>query len=450
MLKFINTNILGPAIPLCLFVTGIFLSFKLHFFHILHFSDVIKSFFQKSREESSSPFKAVTVALAGTLGVGNIVGVASAITIGGAGAIFWMWAAALISMILKYSETVLALEYRETNAKAEFHGGAPYYMASGLGAHKLALLFSALCILTSFPLGNIIQLKAAAEAAQDVFGISFIFTGLLSAIITYIVTIRGIGRISDFTVRLIPILSGIYILMSLFVIGANLQKLPDIVRNICSSAFDFKACVGGGSGFMLTQFFKIPAVRFGAARGLLSNEAGCGTSPFAHASADTKESVKQGFLGIFEVFFDTIVLCSMTAFVVLISFDELSEFNGITLVIKSYEQFIGPAAGTILTVSIFFFAIGSVISWSFYGSESVRFINRQPIYSKIYLSAYSITAFAGIFISSDLVWELADFSLALMTLINLCCIILLSDRILTITENFFKKGITTSKKRRDS
>ena len=428
IISFTNTFILGPVIPFILFTAGIYYLFKFKFFIFRYPVKIVKVLLKKSDNPNTiSPFKAVTMALAGTLGVGNIVGVATAITAGGAGAVFWMLLSAFVSMLIKYSEIVLAVFYRR-KTNGTYHGGAMYYIKN----NKLAVLFAVVCILSSFTLGNIIQVKAAAEAFDIVFHIPPIVIGIFFVVLSFIVILGGIKSISEFTAKLIPILSAVYIIFSMFIIIVNYNKLPEIIVNIITSAFTPSAAFGGIGGFVMMK-----SLRFGVARGIMSNEAGCGTAPIAHASAYTNSPAEQGCWGIFEVFADTIILCSMTAFVILIYHKNLSDYDGITLAIKAFESCLGSTANYFISISVLCFAIGTVICWSYYGIECIRFLTPKKIWSKLYIIIYCFAAAYGAVASADIIWELSDFFLGIMTLINTVCIFGLTPMIKQITDAYF-------------
>jgi AGCS family alanine or glycine:cation symporter len=433
-LKIINTYLFGPALPIIMFTVGIYFMFRLKFFHISHAPKVIRALFKKrpteDGEKSISPFKAVTVALAGTLGVGNIAGVATAITAGGAGAIFWMWLSATTSMLIKYSEIVLAVAYRRKKQGSSYYGGAVYYIRDGLGKPRIAILFAVLCIITSFTLGNTVQVKAASEALYSVFGIPPLACGIACAVLAFIVMAGGVKWISDLTVRLIPFLAIVYIVFSMVIIIKNVDMLPGIIGQIISKAFDFNAAAGGIAGFMLSR-----AMRFGVARGILSNEAGCGTAPTAHASANTNSPAEQGCFGIFEVFADTILLCSMTAFVILI-YGDTNGLDGVILALASYENGLGSIAGYFLCGSIFLFAFATIICWFYYGSEAIGFLSEKPIYKHLYLLLYTVVIVIGSIISNSTIWELADATVAMMTVINTVCVCGMSKIVVDYTKKF--------------
>lgn len=432
IISFVNTFILGPVLPLILFAVGLYFLFKFRFFIIRHPIKIIKVLLKKSENpDAMSPFKAVTMALAGTLGVGNIVGVATAITAGGAGAVFWMLLSALVSMLIKYSEIVLAVEYRQ-NKNGTFFGGAMYYIRDGLKKHTIAIIFAVVCLLTSFALGNIIQVNAAANAFKLIFDIPPIAVGIFIAVLAFVVIWGGVKSISEFTAKLIPLLSLIYIAFSMYVIVVNGDKIPDVITNIITSAFKPSSAIGGIGGFLLTK-----SIRYGVARGILSNEAGCGTAPIAHAGAQTNSPAEQGCWGLFEVFVDTILLCTMTAFVILIYHDNLVGYDGIVLALKAFESCLGSIAGYVISISILCFAFCTVICWSYYAIECIRFLTSKIIWSKIYIVVYCLIAVYGAVASNFIIWELSDFFIGIMTVINTVCVCGMTNTVKQITDLYF-------------
>ncbi len=426
--------IFGPSLPLFLLLCGLLFSIKLGKINVIFKPlTVIKSLFGYERSDKGiSPFKAVTLALAGTLGVGNIAGVATAVTAGGPGAVFWMIVSAFISLIIKYSEIVLAMLFKEKKNCISY-GGAIYYIKKGIGSKVLSVIFAIICIFASFSLGNIVQVKSAADAVSNCFALDNILCGAILCILTFVVISGGVKSISDVTVRLIPFLSVTYLAISLYIIFTNFSDVALVLKNIVYDAFDMKSVSGGFIGFLTMK-----SIRFGVSRGIFSNEAGCGTAPFAHASAENKSPVEQGFWGIFEVFVDTILLCSVTAIVILLPYNEICTYDGMLLAIKAYEYYLGDFASYFMAVSVFLFAFASIICWSHYASECIKFISDKKILLKIYNIVYSLTAIYGSVASSALIWELADLSVSLMTFINMFAVLLLFDKVKQSTDEYFK------------
>lgn len=434
--SFVNAHVFGLFLPGFLFAAGIFYAFRLRFFPLFRAKTILRSLFRKEKGDGVSPFAALSLALAGTMGVGNVVGVATAITSGGPGAIFWMWVSALLSMLLKYAEVFLGVKYRRTD-REKMHGGAFYYLRDGLGFRKGAILFALLFLLNGLTAGSAVQVQAAASSLENLCGVRPVFTGAL-LVLLLIPAVFGFGRkISTVTEKLIPPLCLLFAAFSLFVLCRHLPELPSLFGRIVREAFSLRPAAAGVTGYGLAS-----SLRFGVTRGILSNEAGSGTSPTAHALAKTKSPVEQGFWGIFEVFADTVVLCSMTAFVILLSFDRLAEtgIDGMDLAIASYAADLGPAAGVFLTVCVFLFAYATLISQTFYGSECLFFLNGNDRGEKPYKMLFLLSVLLFPLLPTETVWEISDFSFSLMTTINTFCLLLLQKEVVRETETAFRKS----------
>lgn len=391
-----------------------------------------------------SPFRAVTVALAGTLGVGNIVGVAGAIALGGFGSIFWMWVSAICAMVLKYAEITLAVSHRRQN-RSGFFGGAVYYIRDffaskgkeTLGAF-IAAVFAVLMILDSFTTGCVVQINAAARSASGVWGISPVTVGIISAFIVFFTVVRGARGVSRVTEWVIPILSAAYIALSLCVIFRNMGDVKGAFSAIFSNAFVFRSAGGGMLGFLTSR-----ALRFGTMRGLLSNEAGCGTAPTAHASADAKSPAEQGLWGIFEVFVDTVVLCTLTALVIILNYDSVKQLgdNSIMMAIKAYSSSLGVWSEYLLAGSVAVFGLATVICWAHYGAECIRYLfpKNQKVFCFIYLIIYAcVTVFGSVTVPWS-VWSAADFAIGALTVINVAILMLQRKEIVKETNRFLGK-----------
>lgn len=413
LIKQFYNLILSPALLISVLAAGIMITIYLKCFHIFKLRTVCAAFVKKRVRGGISPFRALTVAMAGTLGVGNIAGVAAALAAGGPGAIFWMWMGALFSMLIKYSEIVLAVRYRK-RGKDGYYGGAMYYFSN----RKAGMLFSGFCIVASFSLGNVMQARTVAETAEASFGIPPLFVGVILAVLLYLTICKGMGRISRVTTLLVPLMSVIYILLCSVVLVHHADALPSVISLIFESAFSPQSMLGG-----IGAFSWISAMRAGISRGLITHEAGCGTAPMAHAGADTDSPAEQGFWGIFEVFVDTILLCSLTAFVLLLSWENYPTLTGMSLVIACFSDPFGDAAGIILALLIFCFALATMIGWSYYGRVSIDYLSDKPLYKKLYAFAYSLVAISGALTDSGIMWMLADYSVALMTLLHIPCLL---------------------------
>ncbi|MBQ4054199.1 MAG: sodium:alanine symporter family protein [Clostridia bacterium] len=434
ILEWINSVIFGPAMLFAVFGVGIFFLIRTRFFYILHPFRTLASLFGTKGERAGgiSPFRALCNALAGTLGVGNIVGVATAISAGGAGAVFWMWISGICAMVLKYAEVLLGVKYRQTDGKNAV-GGAPYYIRDALKKPRLAVFFAVCLIIASFSIGCSVQSRAVSDAAEITFGVHPALTGGILAVICLAVLIGGLDSVSAFTVRLIPLLTLGFIAMSVCSVVQRIGELPSVMAEIFGSAFRVDSAAGGILGFLTSR-----AVRYGIARGIASNEAGCGTAPTAHASALTDSPVRQGLWGIIEVAIDTLLLCTLTAFVILLNHTENSG-DGIAPVISGFKGFWGEFAPAAVSISIFFFALATLICWSYYGLEAVKFITPGIGWQKLYLAFFCLSVVPMCCMDTAFLWEVSDTVIALMTVINVGVLIARSGEISRDTVVFFDK-----------
>ncbi|MBQ8141004.1 MAG: sodium:alanine symporter family protein [Clostridia bacterium] len=447
MIAFINKYILGTAVPILLITAGIFYIIILKAFHIRKPGLIIKALTRKNTDGGISPFRAVTLALAGTLGVGNIVGVAAAISLGGFGSIFWMWISALCAMLLKYAEIVLAMRHRRYGKDGSPHGAATYYIRdhfdsvslSGIGK-LLAGIFAALCIVNAVSMGSMIQANAISEAFEGVFSVSPAVCGVLLALLCFIIVIRGTDAMAKFTEILVPVMTLGYIVISIAVLAVRGDMLGEAFRRIFSDAFSPSSAAGGIMGFLLSR-----ALRYGTMRGLISNEAGCGTAPAAHASSNSKSAAEQGLWGIFEVFTDTIILCTMTALVIIVSFDEL-KYRGswILLTIDAYSSVLGNAASVFLGAAVLCFGFATIVCWGHYGIESVRYFSDKKAIKNIFIAVYSASVLVGAVSASEAIWEIADFAIGIMTVINVSVLCIMSKEVKKETEIY----LSSQKKKR--
>lgn len=418
MLEFLNRYLCGIILPVMLILVGIYFAFKLKWFYILH---PIKAF----KEMLRGGFKSLSLALAGTLGVGNIVGVASALISGGAGAIFWMWVSAFIAMSLKYCEVCLAMKYRKVNNCGEYYGGAPYYIYDGLKkktknkfAKVFSIFFALLCVLNSLTTGNLVQINAVSNLTD----FPKLYVGIVFSVLILVIILGGLKRISAFTSILIPILSVFYVVLSVYIIFSNICEIPSVFALIFKEAFKVRCAISGFCGYGIMS-----AIRFGVSRGLLSNEAGCGTSPTAHASTSISDAHSQGCLGIFEVFVDTILLCTLTAIVILLY--GKSNNNSMSLVINAYEFFAFDIGKYGIIVSSLLFALATIACQYYYGIESLGYITKKSFAKSLFTVIFCVVIIIGAIIPMSLMWQISDLALCLMTIFNLICLIALKNEI---------------------
>ena len=459
---------------LFILITGIYLTFRTYFFHVTHsrqiFSTTFGSIFQvtphtatSSESTSISPFQALCTALAGTMGVGNIAGVAAAIVSGGPGAVFWMWVSAFFGMMTHYCEIVLGIHYRCKNSDGEWCGGAMYYLRDGLGSIKgfqplgkaLAYLFSIFCVLASFGMGNMSQANTIAHNIISVFRfpaldktISFgslyvnlyaLTIGFILMLLIGLVILGGIQRISQITEKLVPFMACAYIFGTLLVLLGNFSMLGEVFHSIISFAFGSRALGGAAIGIAIQN-----AVTWGLKRGIFSNEAGLGSSVIVHAAANVSDPVRQGMWGIFEVFADTIVVCTLTAFAILSS-GLIDLQTGEVLTNAKPTALVSEAFGTVfhigdirfgsifIAIAILFFAFATILGWSYYGAKAWEFLfgTRSTI---IYKGIFVLFIMIGATMNLDLVWNISDAFNGLMAIPNLIGVLALSGTVVRITK----------------
>ena len=438
-MEFLNKYLFGIGIPVFLICTGLFYCVRLGFFHFLHPIKLLRGLRGEKKGSGVSSAKALTLALAGTLGVGNMVGVASAIALGGFGAVFWMWVSALVAMIVKYAEIVLAMRYRKYDPDGKPHGAAMYYIKAcfrGKLGVFLAAIFALFCIINAFTMGSMIQVSASANAMEGVFGIPRIAIGAIFAAITVIALIKGRSGILSLTEKLVPIMTAGFVLLSLAVIFKRPDSALMALRSIFADAFTLKSGVGGVSGFLLSG-----ALRYGTMRGILSNEAGCGTAPAAHAISNCKEAARQGIWGIFEVFVDTILLCTLTAVVIIIGYGAVDATGDyMMMTVDAYEATIGNSAGYFISVAVLLFGLATVLCWAHYGSEGIKYFSRRRTAKYIFIALYTASVLFGAVIPTGNVWQVADLSIGVMSAINLPTLLLMSREVKEETERYFNKN----------
>ena len=417
----------GMLLPVVILISGGFFLLYLKGFFLRYPILTIRAMFSREKGAKHSPLFELSLSLAGTLGVGNIAGVAVALAVGGAGALFWMWISALLSMILKYAEIVLALRYR-VYKNGKKYGGPMYYMKKGIGGSLgkcLAWAFALLGVVSAFSMGSLVQMKAAADALSETFSFPALLFGVLSAGICARLLFGGYEKISRVTAIVIPLLSAVYLVMSARVLWIEAERIYPLCRTVLASAFSFSAASGGIFGFLFST-----ALRQGIAKGSFSHEAGCGTAPLAHAGADTKIPAKQGVLGIFEVFFDTIVLCTLTGFVILLAQGEhFTQTNGMKLVLDSFAHYYGESAYYIITLCVVLFALATIVCWGYYGKEMLSYLTHAHKASIIYTVLFSATAAVGAVMTENAVWQSSDVTVALMTALNLSAVFMLRKEV---------------------
>ena len=439
----INGILWGGGMIILLLGAGIYLTVATRFFQFrkvkLIFRETIFSLFKdksvrKSGEKKSiSQLQAVSTALAATMGTGNIAGVASALTLGGAGAVFWMWVSSLFGMMIVFCENVLGIYYRYKNSSGEWVGGPMVYLEKGLGSKKLGMVYAVFCVLASFGMGNITQINSISLSAKTSFGVPCVVTGVISAVLIGIIIFGGLKRIGSVTEKLIPILSLAYIIGSIIIIVINFKAIPIAFSSIFKGAFGLDSITGGICGAAVKQ-----AVSVGLRRGVFSNEAGLGSTVMVHAASDIKSPVKQGMWGIFEVFLDTIVCCTLTALVILTSGAmncKGIKLDGAALVIKAFESGFGHFSGIFVTASVSLFAFATVLGWSVFGLKAFEYVFGEG-YSVYYKLIYILLILFGATGSINLIWGISDVFNGFMAIPNLIGVLLLSPVMLKALKNY--------------
>ena len=426
----------GGGIPILLLLCGIFFWIYLGFRPFRTPRNMLRALRGGDAGEGTSPFRAVMLALAGTLGVGNLVGVANALWIGGAGAVLWMWISALVAMVLKYAEILLAVSHRRMIG-SRFTGGAYYYIKDCFLARGwvrtgavLAGIFAVLMVADSLTMGCMIQVQAVSAALDGVCGVPLWVSGVGLVLLTLPVILRGSHGISALTEILVPIMTAGYVILSAAVLILRRDAVGEAFLSIFREAFSPKSVGGGVVGFLTSR-----ALRVGTMRGLLSNEAGCGTAPTAHASANAVSPAAQGVWGIFEVFVDTVLLCTATALVILVSFSEVSLYgaDAVMMTIRAYSSVLGGWSEYFFCAAVFCFGYATLLCWANYGMESLAFLSRRRVWRGAYVLAFAVCICVGVS-APAFVWDLSDFAIAALTAINLSVLLLLRREIKCETE----------------
>ena len=447
----VNDFIWGVPAMVCIIGVGFYLSCRTGFLQIRKFSYAIQTtigrMFRKrnASDGALTPFQAVCTALAATVGTGNIAGVAGAIAIGGPGAVFWMWVSAVLGMCTKFAEVTLAVYYRETNKEGDLVGGPMYYIKNGLGKNWqfLAVLFSAFGVLTVFGTGNATQVNTITTAvnsallscgliSEGAVKTSNLIQGIIIAALVALILLGGVKRIGQVTEKLVPFMALLYIVLSVGIILFRIQALPSVIQAIFEGAFKPAAVTGGAVGSLFMSMKK------GVSRGIFSNEAGLGTGSIAHACADTRKPVKQGMFGIFEVFTDTIVICTLTALVILCSQVPVGygQAAGAELTIQGFISVYGNWVSVFTAVAMCCFAFSNILGWGLYGARCIEFLFSEKVI-KPFMVAYSLVAILGATADLGLMWNIAETFNGLMAIPNLIALFLLSGTVVKLTKEYF-------------
>lgn len=451
--SYVNGFIWGVPAMICIIGVGIYLSVRTGFLQIRKFGFAFRhtagKIFDKTEaaDGAITPFQALCTALAGTVGTGNIAGVAGAIALGGPGAVFWMWISAILGMCTKFAEVTLAVHFREKNAHGDWVGGPMYYIKNGLSKkwQFLAVLFSIFGAVAVFGTGNATQVNTIVTALNTAFlnygvisngqvGTFNLVAGIIIAICLGLVLLGGIKRIGSFTEKLVPFMALLYVALGLGVIIINIKNVPGVFASIFEGAFAPKAVTGGivGSMFM--------SMRRGVSRGIFSNEAGLGTGSIAHATSHTNEPVEQGLFGIFEVFTDTIVICTLTALIILCSGVTVNygQAAGAELTIAGLTVSYGKWVSVFVAVALACFAFSTAIGWGLYGSRCLEFLFGTKII-KPFLLVYSMVAIVGATMDLGFIWDISDTFNGLMLIPNLIAVFMLSGTVIELTKDYFQR-----------
>ncbi len=377
-------------------------------------------------------FQALSAALSATIGTGNIAGVGTAIALGGPGAVFWMWVTAVFGMCLKYGECLLSLKFRTIHPDGTVGSGPMYYLEKGLGQKWLGVLFALFAVVASFGIGNMVQANSVAEPVHTYFGVPKVLTGLVIGFLVFVVIVGGIKRIGKVASRLVPFMALFYMLGALLVILARIGDIPHAFFLIFHDAFSGTSAVGGFSGAGIAQ-----AIRFGVARGVFSNEAGLGSAPIAHGAAQTKEPVREGLVAMLGPFIDTLMICTMTALVIILTGVYSSGLTGADLTARGFSLGLPGIGGYVVAVGIIFFAFSTAISWSYYGDRCVDYLFGDRWVTP-YRVLYCFLLPVGATIKLELVWTISDIFNALMAWPNLIGLIFLSPVIVRATKAYFQ------------
>ena len=458
----VNGVVWGPLGLALLFGAGVMLSVRTGFFQLVHFRywmrQTIGAIFTDrsvtahtgTDDQAISQFQSLCTALAATIGTGNIVGVATAILSGGPGAVFWMWVMALLGMMTSFSENVLGIFYRHKNGEGAWQGGAMYYLADGLGRKKgckqlgrvLAVLFAASCVLASFGIGNMSQINSIAGNMNAAFHTPYLVTGVALMVVTALIVLGGLKRVAAVTEKLVPLMALFYIVGAVVIVVLHAGNIPAAFRAIFRGAFNLQAAGGGTLGYGISQ-----SLTWGFKRGAFSNEAGLGSAVMVNSSANVKEPVQQGMWGVFEVFADTIVVCTLTALVILttgvVDIESGSVLAGVqdnALVGQAFTAAFGSFGPKFIAISLLFFAYSTVLGWSHYGTKAVEYLFGQKG-TRVYKVIFVGMVVVGATMKLGLAWDLSDTFNGLMMIPNLLAVLALSGTVVQITKNYLDRKV---------
>lgn len=446
----IDDFVWGPVMLILLVGTGIFLTVRLQFYPWRNLGYALKSVLSKEArtkkrgEGDISPFSALMTALAATIGTGNIVGVATAMVLGGPGALVWMWISACFGLSSKFSECMLAIKYREVNEHGEMSGGPMYTMKHAFKnktfGKVMGFLFALFTVLASFGIGNLTQANSISSALDETFGIPMWVVGIIITVLALLIIVGGIKSISKVSQVVVPSMAIFYVIGGIIVILGNITNLPKGLAEIFSMAFSFKSVAGGVGGTIMVSMMQ--SLRWGVARGVFSNEAGLGSAAITAAAATTDNPVRQGYINMTGTFFDTIVVCTITGLAiassgVLGTVDASGELiTGSALTILAFESVLGKVGAVLVTIGIALFAFSTIIGWEYHGEKAFEYIFKNPKYNIIYRIVFSLVSYIGATTTLKIVWSISDIMNGLMAIPNLICLLALSGVIAKDVKEF--------------
>ena len=449
ILQVVDDFVWGPVMLVLLVGTGIFLTFRLKFLTWRNLPYAIRLTLSKeSRTKHGagdvSPFAALTTALAATIGTGNIVGVATAMVSGGAGALVWMWISACFGLTSKFSECMLAIKYREVNAQGEMSGGPMFTMKKAFknqafGA-ALGWLFALFAVIASFGIGNLTQANSISDAMNNTFDVPTWLTGVIITVLSLCIIVGGIKSISKLSSVIVPCMAIFYMIGGVIVILGNIKNVPSGVAEIFRMAFSVKAVAGGVGGTIVSSMMN--GMRYGIARGVFSNEAGMGSAAITAASATTNNPVRQGYINMTGTFWDTIVVCTITGLCIassgVLGMTDASgkAIEGSELTIEAFQTVLGPAGGWMVTIGIALFAFSTILGWEYHGEKALEYLAGTHKYNMIYRVVFSAVAFIGATTTLSIAWKFSDIANALMAIPNLICLLALSGELAKDVEAF--------------
>jgi len=432
----ISSFMWGPILIGLLVGTGVYFTVRLRFIQVRRFLQGVRITLglldDPSHKGQISHFQALCTSLSGTIGTGNIAGVATAVALGGPGAIFWLWITGLLGMVVKYAECGLAIKYRVFAKDDSVAGGPMYYIERGLKMRWLGVIFAVLASITAFFIGNMVQSNSVADVMHSSLGVPKILTGLFMAVFIWLVLIGGIRRIARVAEGIVPLMCIVYIAGAVLVLALNLERIWPAILLIFRSAFTPSSAMGGFAGSTVLY-----TMRMGIARGIFSNEAGLGSSPIAHAAAKEDEPARQGLVAMMDPFIDTIVVCTLTGLVIVVSGLWASGLNGATLTAACFRASLDKYGDAIVVFGLLLFALSTLVSWSYYGDRSVFYLFGQRA-TVPYKWLYCLLVPIGAVVKLDLIWNLADIANALMAIPNLIALIALSGVIIRFTRDYEK------------